>query len=154
MKKYVFKICSLMLLCALFISLPMPAKAATIEPPPGSTYLFPVTANGFKDELRTDSSGKNFATYNHKNKTIWILGTMTHSSQQSIEVGLCHKVAPCGYFEYEAEQLWASGEIEYSTPVNGLPTDNNYNNAQTYYAFFKNPAGYGTVTGYVEVYSA
>lgn len=154
MRKNISKVFALLLVCAMFVSLPLPAKAAATDPPANGTYLFDVTASGFKNELRTDTSSKNFATYQHQGKKIWIKGTMTHSSNQNVEIGLCHKVAPSGYFEYEAAQYWASGTIAYNTAVDNLPTDNNYANAQTYYAYFKNNAGYGSVTGYVKVYSA
>lgn len=101
MKRFISRVFALLLVCVMCAALPLSAQASIITPPAGSTHLFGITSTGFYNELRTDASGKMFATYNHVGKTIWIVGTMTHSSSRNFTVGLCHKVAPSGLFRYE-----------------------------------------------------
>ena len=153
MKRFISRVFALLLVCVMCAALPLSAQASIITPPAGSTHLFGITSTGFYNELRTDASGKMFATYNHVGKTIWIVGTMTHSSSRNFTVGLCHKVAPSGLFRYETAGIWTSGDDTYTYQVDRLPTDSSYLNAQTYYVYFQNTAGYGKVTGSVAVYS-
>lgn len=154
MLKQICRAFTFLLVCAMLFSLHVPALAAEIEAPSKNALeLFDMTAIGFREMLRSDATSKRFATYDHENKYIYIRGNMTHSSGQIVKVGLCHKVAPSGTFEYVNEANVQSGTNLYKTSVNSLPTDNNYPNSQTYYVYFKNSASYGTVSGYVKVFS-
>lgn len=171
MKKHTHKLLALLLVCTLLSSALLPVSAAEIDSanPANSgsiqntavtatrAELFDITANSVKVRLRSDATGKGFATYNHVGKEIQIEGTLTHSAYTTIkyiEVGLCHRTAPSGLFEYVASETFKSGSIDYAAEVDDLPTDSSYPNAQTYYVYVQNNASSGTISGSLTVYSA
>lgn len=155
MKKFLSRTFSFLLVCAMFFSLCTSALAAEIEKPSADAQeLFDMKGTNFKEMLRSDGSSKYFATYDHAGKNIHIRGSMINSSGQTVKVGLCHKVAPSGTFSYVNEKNVNNTSADlYKTSVDSLPTDDSYPNAQTYYVYFKNNSGIGTVSGYVKVFS-
>lgn len=166
MKKHIHKVFAFLLVCTLFSSLLLPVSATEVDNCVATSYaasdekyeIFkPIQVTNVQELLRSNVSGKCFATYNHLGREIQFEGKLTHTTSTSddIRVGLCHPVAPNGAFKNEKYKDFKSGEaLDFKAEVSSLPTDNNYPNAQTYYVFVENEASSGTISGKIIVYSA
>lgn len=168
MKKYLHKICALLLVCMVLTSIVVPASAAEnserddiaqdekiddwyiIE---GRTtgQLFTIVANQVWNSLYSQASNKGFATYQHTGETIKFSGSLYHSTSTAavITYGLCHVSPYTGQFQSytNTRRTIASGNsvTPLQIPVANLPTYTNYPSAQTYYAFILN----GDSSGYI-----
>lgn len=167
MKKYLHKLCALLLVCMVFTSIVVPASAAenSVKDVPAqgdkvddwyiiegraTGQLFTIVANQVWNNLYSQASNKGFATYQHTGETIKFSGNLYHSTSTAavITYGLCHVSPYTGEFQSYSgtRRLIASGNaINLRVPVDSLPTYDNYPAAQTYYAFILN----GNSSGYI-----
>lgn len=167
MKKYLHKLCALLLVCMVFASVVVPASAAEngakdvlaqegkvddwyIIEGRATGQLFTIVANNVWNSLYSQASSKGFATYQHTGETIKFSGNLYHSTSTTavITYGLCHVSPYTGEFQsYSStrKKIASGNAIDLQVPVNSLPTYENYPTAQTYYAFILN----GDSSGYI-----
>lgn len=169
MKKNLYRLLTLLLVCTVFTSILLPASATEIDivndvvqeekidewyiiEGRATGTLFTIVAGKVWNNLYSQASNKGFATYDHEGETIKFSGSLTHSTSTAADItyGLCHVSPFTGQFKsYDntCTSITSGAPIILQVPVDSLPTYTAYPTAQTYYAFILNGDNSGYISG-------